>query len=468
MRATDCLLTIPVALALLGCQVGCDGERASHKPVPPRTPALDDAGVAAVVDDGGTRVGEPQTSQYLDAPPGSLDMFFTGLAAVERGETGSRVLISQFGDSHTAGDYMTRRVRRTLQAKFGDAGRGLVAAGKPPVNHYYQKDVVYGRSGVWTGVVGGKRNDEEPFGLLGIRVSGQRKGAQLWVETCGSCGAGTRASQFEILYYVAPDRGSIRYRVDEGAWQKLDTRTTAIEPPHPARHVIAVPDGPHKLTMEHTGGGRVDLFGVVLERMQPGVIVDNYGIVGRRLGQLRSWDWAIIGEQLATRDPRLVVLQYGTNEADDKTVVLEDIARYYDETIVRIRAAAPTASIVILGPPDMGVREAGKACDRMKPPKAGIDAGVIPECEWHTPGILRDIISVQHAAAVRNKVAFFDTFAAMGGADQMHVFNTSNPRIAFGDHIHLTEAGYERWADALVGALLDSYARYKRTPPQAP
>ena len=469
MRATDCLLTIPVALALLGCQVGCDGERASHKPVPPRSPALEDAGVATSEGgDGGTRVGVPQSAQYLDAPPGSLDMFFTGLAAAERGEAGARVLISQFGDSHTAGDYMTRRVRRTLQAKFGDAGRGLVAAGKPPVNHYYQKDVVYGRSGVWTGVIGGKRNDEEPFGILGIRVSGQRKGAQLWVETCGSCGAGTSTSQFEIFYYVAPDRGSIKYRVDEGAWQKLDTRATAIEPPHPARHVIAVQDGPHKLTLEHTGGGRVDLFGVALERLKPGVIVDNYGIVGRRLGQLRSWDWAIIGEQLATRDPRLVVLQYGTNEADDKTVVLEDIARYYDDTITRIRAAAPTASIVILGPPDMGVREAGKACDRMRPPKAGIDAGVIAECEWHTPGILRDIISVQHAAAARNKVAFFDTFAAMGGADQMHVFNTSDPRVAFTDHVHLTEVGYERWADAFVGALLDNYARYQRAQPQPP
>ena len=468
MRATDCLWTIPVALALIGCQVGCDGERASHKPVPPRPPALDAGVAASELTDGGARVGEPQTSQYLDAPPGSLDMFFAGLAAAERGDTGARVLISQFGDSHTAGDYMTRRIRHTLQAKFGDAGRGLVAAGKPPVNHYYQKDVVYGRSGVWTGAVGGKRTDEEPFGILGIRVTGQKKGAQLWVETCGSCGAGTSASQFEIFYYVAPDRGSIRYRVDVGGWQKLDTRATAIEPPHPARQVVAVQDGPHKLTLEHAGGGRVDLFGVALERLKPGVFVDNYGLVGRRLGQLRSWDWAIIGEQLATRDPRLVVLQYGTNEADDKTVVLEDIARYYDETITRIRAAAPTASIVILGPPDMGVREAGKACDRMKPPKGGVDAGMIAECEWHTPGILRDIISVQHAAAARNKVVFFDTFAAMGGPDQMHAFNLAEPRVAFTDHVHLTEIGYERWADALVGALLDNYARYKRAQPQSP
>ena len=149
------------------------------------------------------------------------------------------------------------------------------------------------------------------------------------------------------------------------------------------------------------------------------MIVDSLGVVGRRLGSLRSWDWSIIGEQLATRDPRLVVLQYGTNEADDPDLDLEALAKYYDETILRIRAAAPTASILILGPPDMGVREGGKRVRSHEAAEARRRARVIPECEWRTPDVLREIIAVEHAAAVRNQVAFFDTFAAMGGADQM-------------------------------------------------
>src|SRR6185369_9408243 len=110
-----------------------------------------------------------------------------------------------------------------------------------------------------------------------------------------------------------------------------------------------------------------------LERLCPGVIVDSLGVVGRRLGSLRSWDWSVIGEQLASRDPRLVILQYGTNEADDPDLDLEAMARYFDETILRIRAAAPTAAILILGPPDLAVREGGKPCDRRKP-----DAPAIP------------------------------------------------------------------------------------------
>ena len=189
---------------------------------------------------------------------------------------------------------------------------------------------------------------------------------------CSDCPAGSRVAQFEILYFAAPDHGTLRYRVDNRPWQPLATRTT-IEPPHPARQVIPVSDGPHKLTLQHGGGGVIDLFGVVLERMRPGVIVDSLGVVGRRLGSLRSWDWSVIGEQLATRDPRIVILQYGTNEADDPDLDLEAMARYFDDTILRIHAAAPTASVLVLGPPDMAMREAGKQCDKLKP-----DAPVIP------------------------------------------------------------------------------------------
>jgi lysophospholipase L1-like esterase len=448
-------------VVLAGCGSGCDGEHRRAGPAAPAA-AVPAAASAPPVEVAPAPVAVPAVAPavaalpgFLDAPAGSLDGLFTGLAAAERGDPGARVLWLFFGDSHTAGDSMTSRLRVSLQSKFGDAGRGLVAAGRPPTRHYYQRDVRYGTSGSWKAAVGGHKGDPEPYGIAGLRVYGQSKGAQLWVETCAECQAGTSVAQFEILYYAAPDHGALRYRVDDRPWQSLKTRTVAIEPPHPARQVVPVVDGPHRLTLEHAGGGVVDLFGVVLERVRPGVIVDSLGVVGRRLGSLRSWDWAVIGEQLASRDPRIVVLQYGTNEADDPDLDLEAMGRYFDDTILRIRAAAPTATILILGPPDMATREAGRACDRMRGEAA------IPECEWRTPHVLAEIISLEHAAALRNHVAFFDTFAAMGGADRMHAWFLAEPRIAYKDHVHLTDLGYQAWADALSSAVLAEYGRWR-------
>lgn len=456
-----------VALAGCGSGSGCDGER-GKPPVEPRPP-IGPFPVPAV--DAGAATSQlpdepPPSAGFLHVPPGALDHLFRSLDAAERRDPNGRALIVFFGDSHTSGDSMTSRLRVTWQARFGDAGRGLVAAGRPSARHYYQRDVRYGASGKWRTAVGGNK-DPEPFGIAGLRIHGDKKGAQLWVETCADCKAGTRVAQFEILYHAGPDRGLLRYRVDEGPWQQLSAKTAAIQPPHPARHVIPVPDGPHRLTLEHGGGGGLDLYGVVMERPGPGVIVDSLGVVGRRLGNLRSWDWSIIGDQLATRDPRLVVLQYGTNEADDTLLDLDALARHYDDTIQRVRAAAPAASILILGPPDFGVREAGAACDRVTR-KTGIDAGIIPECQWRTPGIIREIIAVEHAAAVRNRVAFFDTFAAMGGPDRMDGWYVNEPRFAYKDRVHFTDLGYQLWADELSGALLAAYATWRRTTGQPP
>lgn len=446
------------ALALLGCNVGCDGERMPPKPPKPPLAVAGEAGVDGAPGPGSGEAPVARTPGVLDAPGTTLDHLFTAWDAAERRDPSGRALMLFFGDSHTAGDSMTSRLRTTLQAKFGDAGRGLVGAGRPPARHYYQRDVKYGAQGKWRAAVGGKTGDAEPFGVAGLRVYGTQKGAQLWVETCADCAVGTKVAQFEILYMAAPERGILRYRVDDQPWQQVATRTQPIEPPHPARQIIPVADGPHRLTMEHGGGGQLDLFGVVLERGTPGVIVDALGVVGRRLGSLRSWDWSIIGDQLATRDPRLVVLQYGTNEADDPDLDLEAMARYFDETILRIRAAAPTASILILGPPDMGVREGGRGCDRIKPKP---DGSIMAECEWRTPAVLANIISVEHAAAARNKVAFFDTLSAMGGPDRMHGWVVNEPKTAYKDHVHFTDLGYQLWADALSSALLAEYAHWR-------
>src|SRR5215207_3250196 len=100
-----------VLLALAGCSGGCDGERAKP-PVGPKP--IGAARDAAFVSD----AREPVQAGYLDVPDGSLEQLFRGLDAAEKQQTNGRVLMAFFGDSHTASDSMTSRVRHTFQERF--------------------------------------------------------------------------------------------------------------------------------------------------------------------------------------------------------------------------------------------------------------------------------------------------------------------------------------------------------------
>src|ERR1043165_5904217 len=137
MRALSALLLVA------GCG-SCDGKSQKPPELPKQPVGVTDGGVVETDGGGAVEVPEPQTG-YLVAPKGTLEMLFKGLAAAEKSDTTSgRVLLLFFGDSHTAGDSLTSRLRVTWQTKFGDAGRGLVAAGRPTARHYYQRDVKYG------------------------------------------------------------------------------------------------------------------------------------------------------------------------------------------------------------------------------------------------------------------------------------------------------------------------------------
>jgi lysophospholipase L1-like esterase len=453
-----------------GSGLGCSGSPVVE--AQPRQPLVNevanatptDGGVAEVIaaDSDAAPVPPPP---LLTVPPGSLDPFFAALALAEKSDPAGRAAIVMFGDSHTAGDRLTGMLRRELGGKFGDAGRGFVLAGRPPIRHYYQRDVVYGSDGKWAAELGGKRDAQGPFGLAGVRAHAEKKDATAWVESCEQCGS-DRVARFDIFYLRRKDSGALAYRVDDGPWQKLVTKLEAgaLEERTPAVLSVPATGERHKISMRPAGGGAIDLFGVALERGTPGVVIDALGVVGRRLGHLRSWDWDVIGPQLAARAPSLVVLQYGTNEADDPELDLEALARHHDEVIALVRQYAPGAAILILGPPDMAQRPGGKACDKMpEPPPVDEygDGGVPLECQWHTPALLAQVVEVQRAAAARNGVAFFDSLAAMGGAEQMDGMFHMDPPLAYSDHVHFTTAGYELWGKFLLDALMSDYNAYK-------
>jgi lysophospholipase L1-like esterase len=156
-----------------------------------------------------------------------------------------------------------------------------------------------------------------------------------------------------------------------------------------------------------------------------------------------AWDQEILAEHLSRRDPDLVVLWYGTNEAGDDFYSVEQYEQWVIDALSAIRRAAPGASCLFVGPPDMGRTSLSSDVERLETPRA-----------------LMRIVRAQKDAAELVGCAHFNTFEAMGGRDAVARWAALEPALAAGDGIHLTRLGYETVAELLYGALIDGYEQH--------
>lgn len=450
-RAVTCL-----ALVAAGC--AGQGTTAARPPTAPVEPAhtissaahdaggvLDGASADASLAEGASaaEVRTPGRLEYRSEQ--SLAGIFDALARAEARRGDGRAAIVQLGDSHTEDGSFTGRMRARLQTRFGDAGRGFLSPGV--VHHFAQRDATIGADPGWTVERMMTAHHDGPLGLAGLRAHTDVVGASVWFGTCARCQGAERASRFE-LFYRASEGATLAVRLDDGPWRDVVRAEPAGEAPAAERfHIVSTDDGPHRVSVRTSSPGTLDLFGASMERDVPGVVVDSLGVVGARAAHLHHLDWSVLSEQLTHRDPSLVVLQFGTNEATERTPDLARIERELTELVTRVRTAAPRASVLLLGPPDMA---------RRAPLTADITPGT-----WQTPPLLLTLVELQRRVARATDVVFFDSLTALGGPERIDAMVRATPPEAWPDHIHLTPRGYARWADLVVDDLL---ARYDARP----
>lgn len=377
----------------------------------------------------------------IEDPSGrAMDAFYAALLRTAQERPGALTRISHFGDSTIAADDITHTLRRRLQTRFGDGGHGfaLLAKGTMPYRH---RDVVLSGDGwrVFQAIHGALRNGRYGFGGVSFLSSG---GAVTRVATVEQGPVGTSVSRFILFYLAHPKGGLIEWRLDSDPKQVLSTR----EPTAADRtFVIEAPDGPHVLSLRVSGGGEVRAYGVVLERNGPGVVYDSIGMVGARAARLLNADPAHFADQVRLRDPDLIVLQFGGNEAGDRHMNLSWYERNLTEVVRHVRAGKPAASCLLMAPLDQG--EVG------------------PRGRVRTIPILHGIVEVQRRVAAAEGCAFFDTFQAMGGEGAMGRWFRASPRLGWGDFRHATPAGYEVIGNVFYKALLKGFQDYLARPP---
>lgn len=375
--------------------------------------------------------------QPIQDPSGeALDSFYAALRATAEQRQGAITRVAHYGDSTIAADGITSTLRRTMQQRFGDAGHGFILVSEGDM-HYMHHDVKHRSSDDW-GVFPVQREslgEEGWYGYGGVQSRG-RAGAHAAFGTVEEGPIGRKVSRFEIFFQKHRWGAKLRARVDRDEPRMISTRSKEDAD---GWATLEVPDGEHALYLSVRGGGIAHVYGVALERDVPGVVYDSLGLVGARARRLLNFDAEHIERQMAHRDPDLLVLAFGGNEAGDPVLDEERYKKEITAVVQRMRGDSGRACL-LFAPLDQGERN---------------ERGRIVTIET-----LPTIVKLQREVAFQQGCAFFDTFQAMGGERSMWRWYRQRPRLATGDFRHATPAGYEAVGTMFYKAILKGFADY--------
>ena len=389
----------------------------------------------------GSREASPPPAARLISPE-ALAPFF---AALDDRTAHQPVRVLQIGDSHTANDSLSGRMRQRFQTRFGAAGRGWLPAGVP-YKYYRPRLVSVGESG-WTHV---KPNDHAgiALGLDAVVAESEPRDAVMTIASTEPAGF----DRFAVEYLTQPNGSAFTISADGAAPVRVSTASavTAV-----TRFDLPLDRPTHQVELRAEGRPPVALLGWDVERDDRGVIYENHGTIGATVGLLDQMAPEAVSYELADRKSTLLIVAFGTNEGFDDGLDLTRYAGRFAENIQALRRAAHGIPVLILGAPDGNRLDHG--C-------TAVPCGSSDPCAWHEPAKLAPVRDIERRAAAENGWAYWDWFGAMGGVCSIDRMTQANPPLAMPDHVHLSAPGYEAMADLLFGDLMHAYETWKAQP----
>ncbi|MEG6507540.1 GDSL-type esterase/lipase family protein [Methyloligella sp. 2.7D] len=393
-------------------------------------------------------------------PDGS---FYGDLRALETAPSGAGQAVSvlHLGDSHIAADRMTGTLRDLLQARFGNAGRGLVMPGFP-FPYYKARGVSFEKSGDWTAL--NSLNEDGVYGVTGVSLTASKPDAKLTL----TAEKPFASASVELL--TGPGQGSAI--VTQG-----DSRQS-IATGSESRGIKRVAlKGGSSFSIAPAGDGPVTVLGLSTESGAPGLRYVNLGIPGASALTTRRWDKALVRDDIAALSPQLIVLGYGTNEGFQDGLDLDAYEATYRDLLATIRQAAPKATILILGPLD-GARMPGyaKYDGALEAPCRPLSSAELQNYQsyvsdksdalarWFPPPKLAGVRARLKTIAEETGAEYLDLSAPMGGPCGIHRWALAEPRLALPDHVHLSDLGSEKVGQAVFDTLMAGYETYKAMP----
>lgn len=410
-----------------------------ERPTAPRSPeALQRLARARAMGAEGVAIADPCLARLDEACERSaLEPFFRALDELRQPDAKRHATVAVFGNSLIAADHIVDVFRLRLVERFGDGGRGFVLADRM-AEYGGRTRTGHAARGRWTphNFSMGERG-RFPFGVSGVlHVSRGRSASTTW-----KIDGERRARVFLYEHEKSP---TLELRVDE-------ERVSTVPPGERSALStleLALPEGARGLTLEATGPGAV-VYGAILEREQPGVIVNTFGVPAADAAHFLSAEPELFRAQLLAQDPSLVVVMLGGNETKRLhwgKRKRDEVERDYAALLVRLHEMAPGAGCLAVGPIDSVYGGANQ--------------------DWRTRSQLSWVIEMQKRVVEEHGCAYFDMFEAMGGAGSLRRF--AQRGLLHDDMVHPRRGGLDLLGELLAAALLEAYERTPRVTREPP
>ncbi|WP_149330295.1 SGNH/GDSL hydrolase family protein [Citrobacter braakii] len=314
------------------------------------------------------------------------------------------------GDSHTAADFLSGQLRTLFQRRYGNGGPGFVSPLKVPGNRY--SHVNYSKASGW-------------------QLESSRKTKNTAFTLGGNIATPTSLNNFENITVIDGEtelQAQALYRSTGNAVLQLGGETVSLSDTRGGWMLSPGVPVPPSFSVSLKGHDS-QLAGFLLAaRRSHGVIVSALGINGAQISMLDKWvsDWP---GTLSSLKPDLVILAYGTNEAFNVSLSMEEYQQTLHRQITKIRQAVPDAAILLVGPDSSIMNKSASGCSARQSP------------------VLKTVIDVQKKVAASEHTLFWDWFGFMGG--DCSIERWADQGKARPDLIHLTSDGYQDTANAL-------------------
>lgn len=346
---------------------------------------------------------------------------------LQRTQGGQKISIVHLGDSHILGNFFTREVRARLQSAFGDGGRGMIFPYKLAGTNG-PKDYLVESNSRWHGSSCQRiLSPETPFGLSGFSLETSNLNAALTFRLRDTATSETRLfTKVTVFQHKTPAQFDIEVR-DEVSDQKAEPfmENQYFQSFYFDRPVSQVTVRTRKLTSQQK---RFTLDGISLENELSGLIYHSIGVNGAKFQDFVRAKY--FARELAELQPDLIILSFGTNEAQGKTDP-DYLRRTISDLTERILEYSPNSLILFTTPADSYLR--GKGFNPNMP----------------------ELSAVIRNFAREKGYALWDLFNLSGGENSALEWKSRG--LMSSDSVHYTKVGYSIQGRLLYQSLIKGY-----------